>query len=178
MKNTLPVTEGLSQESREQIPKLKKLLLANDADIVKQGIEIARVLGDSRVFDYFLEGVTYDEVSHRIVPARKFVNGSTSWQCLNYAMLGLISHAPEGCVSAVELRKKVKVLRVETARLEDMSVFKGLTGLDLSGSGMLEDLDGLAGCFGLERVKLKDCESVRNVDGLKGKKKLRNLFIV
>jgi len=44
---------------------------------VRQGIELARALGDIRVFDYFLEGVTYDGI--RIAPARKFVNGSTSW---------------------------------------------------------------------------------------------------
>ncbi|MBA7533195.1 hypothetical protein ES705_25430 [subsurface metagenome] len=135
-------------------------------------------LGDVNVFDYFLEGVTYDEVRHRIVPPRIFVNGSTAWQCLNYAILGLISHAPAGCVSADEIRKKVKVLRVETAGLEDMSVFEGLTGLDLSDSEMLEDLDGLAGCFGLKHIELKGCGSLKNGDGLKGKTELREFLYV
>ncbi len=138
MNNSVSPASGFSKETRLHVSKLKKLLLANDADAVRQGIEIARTLGDVRVFDYFLEGVTYDGL--RIAPARKFVSTGTSWQCLNYAILGLISHAPEECASAVEVRKKVKVLRVETAGLEDMSVFEGLRRLDLSGSGMLENL--------------------------------------
>ncbi|HEB30416.1 MAG TPA: hypothetical protein ENI15_06025 [Spirochaetes bacterium] len=62
MKNKVSVAARLSKATREHVSKLKKLLLASDADAVRQGIEIARVLGDVRVFDYFLEGVTYDEV--------------------------------------------------------------------------------------------------------------------
>ena len=57
-----------------------------------------------------------------------------------------------------------------------MSVFEGLRGLDLSGSEMLEDLDGLAGCFSLEWIRLGGCDSLRNVDRLKGKKKLREFI--
>ncbi len=171
MKNRVSVTARISKETSGQVSKLKMLLLANDVDAVRQGIEIVRALGDERVFDYFLEGVTYDGL--RITPARKFVNSSTSWQCLNYAMLGLISRASEECVSAVEIRKIVKVLKMEAAGFEDMSVFKGLSGLDLSGGELLEDLEGLTGCFGLERVKLTGCVSLKNVDGLKGKKKLK-----
>ena len=50
-------TAGHSKDTREQVSKLKKFLLGNDAGAVRQGIEIARVLGDVRVFDYFLEGL-------------------------------------------------------------------------------------------------------------------------
>ena len=104
-------TAGLSKEAKSYVSKMKKFLFTRDIDSIRQGIELARALGDIEVFGCFLKGVVYDDDRKGMVPNRMFVGSGPAQPYLNFAILGLIAYSPEGCAGAVGIRKRVKVLK-------------------------------------------------------------------
>jgi len=69
----------------------------------------------------------------------------------------------------------------ECTALENLDGLKGLTGLqrlDLSDCPALQNLDGLKGLPGLQRLDLSHCHALQNVDVLKGLTGLQTLYLV
>jgi internalin A len=164
--------------------------------LINQGHEVLRSLGDVGICNYFLDGVKYTpQDDSGLVPSSVFTGTGPAQPYLNYALLGVIAYAPEDCEIAVNIRQTIIRLRMVLSSIGLLEEFKNLEYLDLSGSSLIEHLDGLTECnnlnslafrgasftslpAGLEKITtlthldLGGCESLQNVEGLV---KLKNL---
>ena len=185
---------------KKVLRNLKKLFTSRDYDLINQGHEVLRSLGDADICNYFLDGVKYtpqDDIG--LVPNSMFTGTGPAQPYLNYALLGVIAYAPEDCEVAVSIRQSITTkLSIKLSTTRVLSVFKNLESLDLSGSSSIENLDGLIGCTKLTSLTFRDggftslpegldkttrlthldlssCESLQNVDGLVNLVNLTNL---
>jgi internalin A len=186
---------------KKVLRNLKKLFTSRDNDLINQGHEVLRSLENNDIYNYFLDGVEYtpqDDIG--LVPNSMFTRTGTAQPFLNYALLGVIAYAPEGCEIAVNIRQSIISLQMVLSSIGLLDEFKKLESLDLSGSSSIENLDGLTGCTkltsltfreasftslpgGLEKIprlkhlNLNHCESLQNVDGLANLPNLTSLSL-
>jgi Leucine-rich repeat (LRR) protein len=184
---------------KNELRKLKKLFTSRENDLINQGHEVLRSLGDADVCNYFLDGVKYtNQDNSSIVPNSMFTGTGPAQPFLNYALLGVIAYAPEDCEIAVNIRHSIISLRMILSSIRPLTEFKNLESLDLSGSVSIENLVGLTECNnlnsltfrgarftslpeGLDKITklthldLGGCKSLRNLDGLVNLVNLTNL---
>lgn len=155
-----------------QWSKLKKLLLARDAALVDQGVELVRSLGDATLFDALLDGVGWaanpspdasDERSFGALTLRGtyFEDTAPAMPYRVRAVLALAAAAPPSCEAASALKRET-------------------TSLSLDGDAAPQrplalDLAPLAAFTKLERLELRGALPFTNGAALEGHPALRAL---
>lgn len=97
----------------EYIKKVEKLILSDEVETVKQGIQIMETLNAPEIFKYFLDGIEYPsegnlsfKVESKVWDASK--SNYSKRKYLNTVILGLLNSAPEDVdVSLVKKRSDI-----------------------------------------------------------------------
>jgi hypothetical protein len=106
----------IPDDKKEYIEKIEKLLLSDDIETIRQGIQIVETLDEPEIFAYFLDGIEYpNEKLSFVVESKvwkKFLKreaGRDKKVYLNTIILGLLNIAPDNVqVPLVQKRNSIE----------------------------------------------------------------------
>lgn len=149
--------------------KLKKFFISREQDVIDQGLEVYRSLQNADISNYFLDGVKYSsQGGGHIIPNSLFSGTGPAQPYLNYALLGVISYAPDDCEIANNLKSSVVSLNIELSNSQVLEGFKNLELLILKDSdALLKEIDGLSSLNKLKHFEI-------NSEGYYGNGSLQN----
>ena len=141
-----PKTAIPATVDKKLLDKLKKLFISREPDLIEQGLELYRSLNNADVANYFLDGVKYSSnAGGHLIPNALFSGTGPAQPYLNYALLGVISYAPDDCEIANNLKSSVVSLDIELSNSSTLEGFINLESLVLKDSdSLLKEIDGLS----------------------------------
>ena len=181
----------LSAEARKMRAQLRKLIGANEADVIKQAGQLMLTLAGDPVMRPVLAGLAKGTTLHGD-GALKISKSSEVWKrCREDFRVIVALHvlrATGRLARAERLVLNPQQFRYNrsptgsgmwsTAALIDLDVLgdcKKLKTLDLSSCEALRNIDGLADCVALEELTLERCRGLETLDGIAGNATLRTL---
>ena len=105
-----------SAELKQYVRNIKKFLTQRDYAVIDSGIELARSLDDAAVFDELLKGCSID-TNGELVKNKLFTGTGPAQPYLDYALLGMLSCAPQACAAVVTLRQSIPRLHLSISVL-------------------------------------------------------------
>ena len=135
-------------ELKKTVVKIKKLLKQRDYDAIDTGIELARGLDESAVFETLLEGCSLDEYGN-LVTNKIFSGTGPAQPFLDYALLNLIGYVPKN----TKVDKSLEHANIKTLQVRDrkwlelpfgLANLTNLTSLNLGWLKPLQNVDVLA----------------------------------
>lgn len=181
-------------DPRSALVPIKKLLFSRDLASVSQGVELLRSLGDPKLFDVMLTGVTW--VHPPPSEDRPPTNGElkVTGQCGNagskgrwdlVVALALLAAAPPGCAVAAKIIGEATSLTLErgfdyrTAFEIDLRPLAALVNLErlwVRAVGPVTHLEALAALPKLRDLRLEG--PITDVSGISGSRSLARLTVI
>ena len=163
------MTENPSPVDQKLINKLKKFFISREQDVISQGLEVYRSLQNEDISNYFLDGVRYSaQGGGYLIPNALFSGTGPAQPYLNYALLGVISYAPDDCKIANNLKSSIVSLNIELSNSSSLEGLINLESLILKDSdSTLVELDGVSSLSKLKHFEI-------NSEGFYGNSSLQN----
>lgn len=157
--------DGSLGSDRTKFSALKKLLTSGDKDKIDSGLMLLASLGDAYLADLLLEGVGNKNADNSIYEITGAFKGTLKLQPYhNYAITGILYHAPENATYCNSLKSTVTGFAIDVVDPSWLHAFSNLERLELSDSaGQIKDLEKLASSLQIKSLRLNNCPSLSDI---------------
>jgi hypothetical protein len=150
---------------RTKFNALKKLLSSGDKDKIDSGLMLLSSLSDAYLADLLLEGVSFAGADSSVLEITGAFKGTLKLQPYhNYAITGILHHAPENAVYCNGLKTSVTRLSIDIIDPCFLSSFSKLSALELMDSlGLMRSLESLSSSLPIDFLRLNNCPELSDI---------------
>lgn len=150
---------------RTKFSALKKLLSSGDKDKIDSGLMLLSSLGDAYLTDLILEGVSIKNADNSILEITGTFKGTLKLQPYhNYAITGILYHAPENAIYCNGLKSTLTGLSIDVVDPSWLNAFVNLESLQLSDSaGQITSLEKLSPSLQIKSLRLNNCAALSDI---------------
>jgi hypothetical protein len=150
---------------RTKFNALKKLLSSGDKDKIDSGLMLLSSLSDAYLADLLLEGVSFAGSDNSVLEITGAFKGTLKVQPYhNYAISGILHHAPQNAVYCNGLKTSVTRLTIDIIDPCFLNSFSKLSALELTDSlGLMKSLESLSSSLPIDSLRLKNCPELSDI---------------
>jgi hypothetical protein len=157
--------EGSLGIDRRKFTALKKLLTSGDKDKIDSGLMLLSSLSDAYLADLLLEGVSITNTESSILEITGGFKGTLKQQPYhNYAITGILYHAPENATYCNSLKSTVTGLSIDVVDPSWLNAFVNLESLQLSDSlGQIKSLEKISPSLQIKSLRIHNFPELSDI---------------